>query len=139
MSEKCHIVTVTDVVEYCDWIREHALEFDAFIMAAAVANLMPSSPYEDKFPSHLYKVGDKFPIEFEIAPRAIDIVKEVNPRCCLIGYKLFDAKTDEELIEIARHTLHDSKANIIFANTPEEAKTRKIALFPGQYCISVYV
>ncbi len=129
MSEKCHIVTVTDVVEYCDWIREHALEFDAFIMAAAVANLMPSSPYEDKFPSHLYKVGDKFPIEFEIAPRAIDIVKEVNPRCCLIGYKLFDAKTDEELIEIARHTLHDSKANIIFANTPEEAKTRKIALF----------
>lgn len=129
MQDNCHIVTVIDVVEYCNWIREHALEFDAFIMAAAVANLMPSNPYEDKFPSHLYKVGDRFNIEFEIAPRAIDIVKEVNPRCCLIGYKLFDAKTDEKLIEIARHTLHDSRANIIFANTPKEAKTRKIALF----------
>lgn len=70
-------------------------------------------------------MGEKFNIEFEIAPRAIDVVKQINPRCCLIGYKLFDAKTDEELIEIARHTLKDSKANIIFANTPKEAKTRK--------------
>lgn len=123
------VVSVLDVFEYYNYIKEHAKDFDAFIMAAAVANLAPSNPYEDKFPSHLYKVGEKFNIEFEIAPRAIDVVKQINPRCCLIGYKLFDAKTDEELIEIARHTLKDSKANIIFANTPKEAKTRKIALF----------
>lgn len=123
------VVSVLDVFEYYNYIKEHAKDFNAFIMAAAVANLAPSNPYEDKFPSHLYKVGEKFNIEFEIAPRAIDVVKQINPRCCLIGYKLFDAKTDEELIEIARHTLKDSKANIIFANTPKEAKTRKIALF----------
>lgn len=128
LRDNVSVVRVIDVYEYCDYIEKNANNFNAFIMAAAVANLSPTHPYEDKFPSHLYKVGDKFNIEFEIAPRAIDIVKKVNPRCCLIGYKLFDAKTDEELIEIARHTLHDSKANIIFANTPAEAKTRKIAL-----------
>ena len=137
MQDNCHIVTVTDVVEYCDYIRDNANSFDAFIMAAAVANLMPSNPYPDKFPSHNYRVGDQFDIKFEIAPRAIDIVKTVNPRCCLIGYKLFDAKSTEELIDIARHTLHDSKANIIFANTPAEAKVKKIAVMQDNTTIEM--
>lgn len=128
---------VLDVYEYYNYVKDNALNFEAFVMAAAVANLAPSNPYEDKFPSHLYKVGEKFNIEFEIAPRAIDVVKKINPRCCLIGYKLFDAKSDEELIEIAKHTLKDSKANIIFANTPYEAKTRKIALFQDDTVITV--
>lgn len=127
VSNLCH-VTVDDVTEYYNWYFENASKYDAFIMAAAVANLMPSSPYEGKFPSHKYQVGEKFNIEFEIAPRAIDIIKKLNPRACLIGYKLFDTKSDEELIEIGRHTLMDSKANIIFANTPTTAKYRKIAL-----------
>lgn len=123
-----HVVKVDDVVDYYRWFEENAVNYDAFIMAAAVANLMSAEPFEGKFPSHLYSVGEKFDITFEIAPRAIDVIKKKNPRACLIGYKLFDAKTDEELVEVARHTLEDSKANIIFANTPAEAKTRKIVL-----------
>ena len=122
------IVFVSDVFEYFNWFAGHANDYDAFVMAAAVANLTPVSPYEGKFPSHNYKPGDEFDIRFMIAPRAIDEIKRRNPRACLIGYKLFDAQTDEELIDIARHTLEDSKANIIFANTPKDAKTRKIAL-----------
>lgn len=122
------IVFVSDVFEYFKWFTDHANDYDAFVMAAAVANLTPVSPYEGKFPSHDYKPGDEFDIRFMIAPRAIDAIKRHNPRACLIGYKLFDAQTDEELIGIARHTLKDSKANIIFANTPKDAKSRKIAL-----------
>lgn len=122
------IVFVSDVFEYFNWFAGHANDYDAFVMAAAVANLTPVSLYEGKFPSHNYKPGDEFDIRFMIAPRAIDEIKRRNPRACLIGYKLFDAQTDEELIDIARHTLEDSKANIIFANTPKDAKTRKIAL-----------
>lgn len=128
MQDNVSLVTVNDVFEYYEWYTENAVNYDAFIMAAAVANLTPSNPYEGKFPSHNYKVGEKFNIEFEIAPRAIDVVKQKNPRACLIGYKLFDAKTDEELIDIARHTLKDAKANIIFANTPATAKSEKIAV-----------
>lgn len=133
----CKIVNASDVFEYYDWFEKHACDYDAFIMAAAVANLTPVNPYEGKFPSHNYQVGEKFNIEFQIAPRAIDIIKQKNKRCCLIGYKLFDAKTDEELIEIAKHTLKDSKANIIFANTPKNAKSRKIALFQDDTNFSV--
>ena len=125
-----HVVDVEDVFDYYNWFSVSAVKYDAFVMAAAVANLTPSNPFEGKFPSHNYAVGEKFPIEFEIAPRAIDVIKQKNPRACLIGYKLFDAATDEELVDIARHTLADAKANIIFANTPAAAKSRKLAVMP---------
>ncbi len=129
-QDNVHVVDVEDVFGYYNWYANHAAEYDAFIMAAAVANLTPSEPYKGKFPSHKYAVGESFPIQFEIAPRAIDVIKQKNPRACLIGYKLFDAASDEELVDIARHTLADAKANIIFANTPATAKTKKIAVMP---------
>lgn len=122
------VVLVEDVVAYYNWFRDNAANYEAFIMAAAVANLMPSHPCEGKFPSHNYTVGERFDIPFEIAPRAIDIVKKQNPSACLIGYKLFDAASEEDLIRIARVTQQESRANVIFANTPATAKTRKIAV-----------
>lgn len=127
-NEQIHLVKVEDVFDYHNWFKTNASSYDAFIMAAAVANLTPSNPYEGKFPSHNYSVGEKFDIQFEIAPRAIDAIKKINPRCSLIGYKLFDTPDEDELIEIARHTLSDAKANIIFANTPQTAKSKKIAV-----------
>ena len=127
MQDNVHVVAVKDVFDYYNWFKENAANYDAFIMAAAVANLTPSNPYEGKFPSHNYLVGEKFNIEFEIAPRAIDIIKDVNRRCCLIGYKLFDGD-HEELIRAARLTRDESSANIIFANTPSEAKEKKYAV-----------
>ena len=129
------IVRVKDVFEYYDWFVTNATNYDAFVMAAAVANLTPVKPYEGKFPSHLYKPGDEFDIKFMIAPRAIDAIKPLNPRACLIGYKLFDANSDQELVDIARHTLKDSKANIIFANTPATAKNKKLAVMPDNSVI----
>lgn len=122
------IVRVDDVLEYYDWFVAHAKDYDAFVMAAAVANLTPVRPYVGKFPSHLYKPGDEFDIKFMIAPRAIDAVKQINPRSCLVGYKLFDTPDDDALIRIAHETLSESRANIIFANRPADAKTRKIAV-----------
>lgn len=122
------LVTVRDVFEYYDWIVANANNYDAFVMAAAVANLTPVHPWEGKFPSHEYKPGEEFDIKFMIAPRAIDAIKPLNPRACVIGYKLFDADSDEELVEIAGHTLHDAKANVIFANHPKTAKSKKIAV-----------
>lgn len=123
-----HLVLVKDVFEYFDWFVAHAKDYDAFVMAAAVANLTPVHPYEGKFPSHNYQPGDEFDVRFMIAPRAIDAIKPLNPRACLVGYKLFDCETDEELAEIASHALKDSNANLIFANRPSDARTRKLAL-----------
>lgn len=122
------LVTVSDVFEYYDWFTANAENYDAFVMAAAVANLTPVKPYGQKFPSHLYKPGDEFDIRFMIAPRAIDAIKQLNPRACLIGYKLYDEPDDNKLADIARHTLADAKANIVFANHPATAKNKKIAV-----------
>lgn len=127
-SEFKDVVNVNDVEDYHRWFCDHACDYDAFIMAAAVANLEPLNPWSGKFPSHEYKEGDHFPIEFKIAPRAIDAIKKRNPRACLVGYKLFDTDSISELGDIAEKTLQESKANVIFANTPHDAADWKLAV-----------
>lgn len=119
------VIHVEDVMDY--YHKMLAFEADAYILAAAVANLMPSNPYEGKFPSHHYKVGEKFNVEFEIAPRVIDDIKTKYPRSTLVGYKLYDGD-DDTLIAAGKKTLFDSKANVVFANHPAWAKERKIVL-----------
>ena len=121
------IVNIEDVNEYMEYMTTH--EFDAYILAGAVANLIPVNPWEGKFPSHKYKVGEEFDIKFTIAPRIIDEIKKKYPRSTLIGYKLFDG-SEEELIEAGWETLINSKSNCVFCNHPKTAKTEKIALLP---------
>ena len=60
-------------------------------------------------------------------PRVIDQIKKIHPKSTLIAYKLFDGE-ENELIKAAEHTCWDSKANLVFANHPAWAKTRKIAI-----------
>ncbi len=119
------VVRVYDVMDY----YHKVLNFNAncYILAGAVANLMPSNPYEGKFPSHNYSVGEKFNIEFEIAPRVIDQIKKHHPRSTLIAYKLYDSDNNG-LIEAGKKTLFDSLANVVFANHPAWAKEKKIVL-----------
>jgi len=119
------VIDVEDILEYRDAVLN--TKADMYVLAAAVANLMPTNPWKGKFPSHDYSVGDKIPIEFEIAPRIIDEVKKKYPRSSLVGYKLFDG-SDEELIKAGWETLRGSKANIVFANHPAWAKKRKLML-----------
>lgn len=121
------VVDVDDVNDYYAKVLEK--EYDAYILGAAVANLVPSNPWPGKFPSHNYKVGDKFPIEFEIAPRVIDEVKKKFPRSLLIGYKLFDGEPNE-LVKAGWKTLTEGKCNVVFCNHPAWAKEKKIALLP---------
>ena len=130
------IIYCHDIHDYCKKIKHASNFYDAIICAAAVANLIPSNTLTNKFPSHNYKVGEKIPINFEIAPRAIDMVKKENPRCTLIGYKCLDADYDE-LVRAAKITQQDSHADIIFANTPKTAKHEKIAIYPDGAVINV--
>lgn len=125
---RLNVINVDDVYDYCKKVL--GKEYDAYILGAAVANLVPSNPWEGKFPSHNYKVGDKFPIEFEIAPRVIDMIKTKYQKSLLVGYKLYDGEYDE-LISAGWHTLTNSKANIVFCNHPAWAKSRKTTLLPS--------
>lgn len=118
-------IPVDDVMHYYKTVL--SLKADAYVLAGAVANLMPTNPYEGKFPSHNYKVGEKFNIEFTIAPRLIDEIKAAHPRSTLIGYKLLDGRM-EDLVAAGKKTLTESKANIVFANDPAWAKDKKLAI-----------
>ncbi len=122
-----NVVNIDDVYDYMEYMTTH--EYDAYILAGAVANLIPVNPWDGKFPSHNYKVGEEFNIKFTIAPRIIDEIKKKYPRSTLIGYKLFDG-TEEELINAGWETLTNSKSNVVFCNTPETAKSEKIMLLP---------
>jgi len=121
------VTSVNDLEEYRTYIQK--TDADAYILAAAVANLMPTNPWEGKFPSHKYHVGQRFPIEFCIAPRIIDEVKKHHPRSTLIGYKLFDG-SDEELVKAGWETLCGSRSNVVFCNHPKTAAKKKITLLP---------
>lgn len=127
LPPEVEVLRIRDVMEYHNVIRD--TEADIYVLAGAVANLMPVKPWEGKFPSHNYKEGDVFDIPFTLAPRIIDRVRKWHPKATLIGYKLFDG-TDEELIAAGRETLQHSKAHLVFCNHPKWAKKRKIALTP---------
>ncbi|MES3004848.1 MAG: phosphopantothenoylcysteine decarboxylase [Patescibacteria group bacterium] len=119
------LIKIRDVNDYFEKVLEY--KADAYILAAAVANLAPLNPFPGKFPSHNYKVGDVFPIEFTIAPRVIDSIKNKYPTATLVAYKLYDG-TDEELIKAGKKTLFESRANIVFANHPKWAKEKKLVI-----------
>ena len=120
-------IDIEDVDEYMNYMTTN--KYDAYILAGAVANLVPIDPWVGKFPSHNYKVGEEFNIKFTIAPRIIDEIKKNFPHSTLIGYKLFDG-TENELIDAGWETLINSKSNAIFCNHPKTAKSKKVMILP---------
>ena len=105
--------------DYMEKVLELAPKMDAVVLGAAVANLIPVTPFKEKFPSHNYKPGDIIPIDFTIAPRVIDQVKDVmKPTAHLFGFKLLAGQPHEELISAAYGVLLESRASCVFANDP---------------------
>ena len=102
--------------DYQTKVIELSKTHEAVILGAAVANLIPKNRIHGKFPSHNYKVGDTIPIEFTIAPRVIEEVKQANPSAHLFGFKLLSGTTHEELIRAAYDTCLHSRATAVFAN-----------------------
>lgn len=102
--------------DYREQVKELSLHADAVILGAAVANLIPLNPLTGKFPSHNFKVGDRIPIDFTIAPRIINEVKTVNPKVHLFGFKLLSGVSHDELIRAAYEVVLDSKATAVIAN-----------------------
>lgn len=103
-----------------DDYRAKALELakgcDAAILGAAVANLIPMNPWKGKFPSHDYKPGDRIPIDFTIAPRVVDEIREAAPGIDLVAFKLLAGFSEEELVSAAYGIALESGACAVVAN-----------------------
>lgn len=114
------IVWHNGIDDYRLKVLQLAPKMNAVVLGAAVANLIPQNPLVGKFPSHNYKPGQTIPINFVIAPRIIDEVKQVAPNTTLIGFKYLKGVPHEELISAAYGVLLDSKATVVFANDGEQ-------------------
>ncbi len=114
----------TGFSDYMSKVLSLSKEFDAVVLGAAVANLIPYKRFEGKFPSHNYKPGDIIPIDFTIAPRVIDQVKQSAPNTHLFGFKLLSGVDHEELVSAAYGVLLESKATTIFANDKNDLSVR---------------
>lgn len=117
-EESPHITCIhhNGIDDYMEKVLALAPNMDAVVLGAAIANLIPKNKIEGKFPSHNYKEGDTIPIDFTIAPRIIDRVKEVAPNTLLFGYKLLSGVDYNELVRAAYGVLLESKAVTVFAN-----------------------
>jgi len=117
-EETPHLTCVyhNGIDDYMEKVLALAPNMDAVVLGAAIANLIPKNKIEGKFPSHNYKEGDTIPIDFTIAPRIIDRVKEVAPHTLLFGYKLLSGVDYNELVRAAYGVLLESKAVTVFAN-----------------------
>lgn len=123
-DNKVNVIYHNGFDDYRQKILEMAPNFDAVILGAAVCNLIPMNPWKGKFPSHDYKVGDRIPIDFTIAPRVIDEVKIVAPNTHLFGFKLLQGVDHEELIEAAYGVVLESRAVCVFANDANDLDTK---------------
>ncbi|MCK4376962.1 MAG: hypothetical protein KAV97_01950 [Actinomycetia bacterium] len=84
----------------------------AVIHSIAVLDYVPDKYIDDKVASG----KDEWTIRLIKTPKAIKIVKEINPDVFLVGFKLEVGKTRKELVKIAYKTLLKSDADLIIAN-----------------------
>jgi phosphopantothenate--cysteine ligase len=111
--EQC---AVTDVASLMTVMEKLVPIHDLIIHAMAVSDFgfkksgikLKSSSTED-FVDHLSKTIHK-------NPKVISHIKEWNPKCRLVGFKLEVGKTHAELIEIAHQSMLRNHADLMVAN-----------------------
>lgn len=134
--------------DYREKVENMAIDFDAIVLGAAVANLIPVSyfkyhsivggrhelcdsrtadgnevslPLTGKFPSHDYEPGDRFFMEWQIAPRIIDDVRMYMKKGAnLFGFKLLSGASRGELVTAAYGVLLGSGSTNVFANDVQD-------------------
>jgi len=125
-SVDLRIITHRGIHDYLDLVTKMAKDFDAVVLGAAVANLIPAVEMTTKFPSHNYKPGDVIPINFTIAPRIVDEVKKAAPWTKLFAFKLLTNVQEEELISAAYGIVLEAKATAVFANDTNDLSRKLI-------------
>ena len=131
--------------DYRQKVKEIAGHYDAVILGAAVANLIPVQYFKEshvdcylgdvtlkpdnsvkmpmlgKFPSHNFKPGDRIFMEWQIAPRIVDEAKScMGHGAHLFAFKLLRGVPHDELIAAAYDIVLESKATCVFANDADD-------------------
>jgi hypothetical protein len=125
------IITHKGFWDYQEQCHMLAKTHDAAVMAAAVVNWIPKTPFPGKMPTSGYKPGDEMNIPFILAPRVIDGMRKANPKLTLIGCKMTIGATHDEMIEAAYHTLFWAKCHAVIANDQKGLRAKTV-LYPDR-------
>ena len=122
--------------QYADLCEKLAVTHNAAIMAGAVVNWIPLTPYPGKMPTEGYNEGDVINVPFFLAPRVIDKMKKMNPKLTLIGCKMLVNAEHEELIDAAYHVLLRAKCNVVIANDMGKGLKSKHLVYQDRTVVS---
>jgi hypothetical protein len=111
--------------DYRRLCHELAPEVDAAIMAAAVVNWIPETPFPGKMPTD---GPDRQLVPFILAPRVINEMKALNPTLTLIGCKLLFSADYDQLIDAAYHVILNARCNAVIANDARLGLKRKFVV-----------
>jgi phosphopantothenoylcysteine decarboxylase/phosphopantothenate--cysteine ligase len=87
-------------------------KYDIAIMAAAVADYVPSRKFETKIDSR----SGKIEVEFVKTPKIVDEIRKLSKDTTLIAFKADHMVDDAVLVEKAYQKLLESDANFVVAN-----------------------
>ena len=126
-------LTVVEIETVADLLREveRALTttvHDAIIHLMAVLDYQPADYVPEKTPSG----QDEWVIRLRPTPKVIARMKDWAPDALLVGFKLEDKASDEELIRVSRSLAQRNRADFVVANNLAEVEQgRHRALFVG--------
>lgn len=103
-----------------------APEVDAAVMAAAVVNWIPETPFVGKMPTEGFEEGTTQNVTFRLAPRVIDRMRKLNPNINLVGCKMTSGAKPEETFLAAYKALRKSRANVVIANDLKNLKQKTL-------------
>lgn len=102
------LIEVTDFYHYQKELEDKVRHHDVAILSMAASDYKPVSFQDSK--------SSISQISFELLPKLISNVKNINPKIFLVGFKLCKDSTNIELIDIAYESLLKNKCSLVVAN-----------------------
>jgi len=96
-------------------------KFDIVIMAAAVADYVPTNPSKNKIKSSKNEIK----ISLKKVPKIIDQIKKLQKNVLLVGFKAETNLTKNQLIKSAQKKLKESSSDMIVANDIGSSRYKK--------------
>lgn len=123
---------VTDVLtkHHIDWFIHSMAVSDYYVDAVTTAEMLAKDITTHGDPEHFIKnpltrldnsdklssYNDNMVLILKQTPKVISIIKELSPDTKLIGFKLLDDVTDEELLSVAKKLMDKNKCDYVIAN-----------------------
>ena len=121
IEEKYHPIAYDDFDDYAAKLKECLKQSpEVVVLAAAVSDYAPV-PAEGKISSEL----DEMTIRMVKTPKLIRGIREVLPKCFLVGFKLLVDSTDEQLEHAMGEQKHKAAVDLVVGNDLRDIKANQ--------------